>query len=115
MTKKKYVTTSSDPKERYKERNRQAAAAFRKNRENALKASQDKNAALKASQEHNAALKARNAILQTNIALCKQKIFCTDALLKENQQMKKQLRGIEKQLLEKNAKIKELSIMILEM
>ena len=31
MTKKKYVTTSTDTKERYKERNRQAAAALRKN------------------------------------------------------------------------------------
>ena len=98
MTKKKYVTTSTDPKERYKERNRQAAAAFRKNRDDELKALQ----------EQNAAFKARNSILQTNIALFKEKIICTDALLKENQQLRKQQHAMK-------SRIKKLSIIILEM
>ena len=31
MTKKKYVTTSTDTNKRYKQRNKQAATAFRKN------------------------------------------------------------------------------------
>ena len=105
MTEKKYVTTSPDPNKRRKERNRQAAAASRKKKDDELKASQ----------EQNAALKARNSILQTNIALFKEKIIYTDALLKENQQLKKQLCGIRKQQHAMKSRIKQLSIMILEM
>ena len=105
MTKKKYVTTSTDTKQRYKERNKQAAAASRKKRENELKASQ----------EQNAVLKARNSILQTNLALFKEKIMCTNALLKENQQLKKQLCDMKEQQHAMKFRINQLSFMILEL
>ena len=105
MTKKKYVTTSTDTNKRYKQRNKQAAAASRKKKEDILKALQ----------KQNAVFKARNSILQTNIALFKEKIIYTDALLKENQQLKKQLCGIRKQQHTMKSRIKQLSIMILEM
>ena len=98
MTKKKYVTTSTDPNKRYKQRNKQAAAASRKKKEDILKASQ----------EQNADLKARNSILETNLALFKEKIICTDTILKENQQLRKQQHVMK-------SRIKKLSIIILEM
>ena len=105
MAKKIYETTSIDANERYKQRNRQAAAASRKKKDDAFKASQEKNVALKAT----------ISLLRKNIALCKEKIICTDTLLKENRKLKQQLRGTKRQLHVKNAEIKELSFMILEL
>ena len=105
MTNKIYKTTSTDAKERYKQRNKQAAAASRKKKDDAFKASQEKNVALKAT----------FSLLRKNLALCKEKIICTDALLKENRKLKQQLCDIKRQLHVKNAEIEKLSFMILEL